>query len=88
MELVYTKSRDLRNHFLALLCCLPFLPGSHAQMPGSDGGHKVELVLRMQLMARVSLLELKKYILICLALWGNYLSLHVLINVHTSFQKT
>ena len=29
----------------------------------------------------------KKYILICLALWGNYLSLHVIINFHMSFQK-
>lgn len=47
----------------------------------------IELAPKMQLMAHVSLLELKKYFLICLALWGNYLSLHVIINFHMSFQK-
>lgn len=34
------------------------------------------------------LVGVKKYILICLALWGNYLSLRVLINFHRSFQGT
>lgn len=77
--------------------CAPLLPVTLAPpFPPGEGCSDISFRLQLRDGPRTEdatdgpcqVVGVKKYILICLALRGNYRSLCVIINFHMSFQKT